>query len=122
MDTAILIAEIKLREAKENLKAARMEVQKSCEHPDEEVVEGKYEPCSYANATPPFRVCKLCGYAEQGWGCGYWKLGHGLYSIPIVSRSEAFEFVSGGIIRQDQLSEVRYDRKDHDTLWEMLNQ
>lgn len=117
---AILEAEAEVEAARGKLKLARRTAQKGCEHPQEEIVEGEYVSDSWGhNHTPPFRVCKLCGYAEEGWHCGYWKLGAGVYSgVKKLPRQKAREFVKGPIHAQEVLCEIRYDRMDEDKLWE----
>lgn len=50
-------------------------MQARCKHPHASVYEVDYEPMNYLPSMPPFRVCTKCGYAEEGWGCGYKKLG-----------------------------------------------
>lgn len=77
---------------------------KKCKHPESEIVEGEYistGPYSHdwdgECATPPFRVCKICGFAEQGWGCGYKVLAPNNYHIPTIKRSKAMKYVIGGI-------------------------
>lgn len=53
----------------------RAKVQLECSHP--QVLEGDYRPSSSSNfADPPFRVCCTCGFAEEGWSCGYTALGN----------------------------------------------
>jgi hypothetical protein len=43
-----------------------------CPHPSEKIIELPYEKSSgYFNASPPVRICKDCGLAEEGWGSGY---------------------------------------------------
>ena len=53
-----------------------LRVQRECQHPEEHVVEAPYEEDQFGGCrhSAPFAVCTLCGYSEQGWGCGYWKL------------------------------------------------
>ncbi len=87
-----------------------------CSHPSDGCVEGEYEPgTGWGYARPPFAVCTACGYAEVGWGCGYWRLGgRGKRLIP---RVEARRLVRGTIKTQDQLSAVRYDRAPLENLW-----
>ncbi len=53
----------------------------SCDHPLEAIRELPY------NANPlfpekPWLVCTKCGYAEQGWYCGYKRLKHAEYKNP----------------------------------------
>jgi hypothetical protein len=60
-----------------------------CLHRD--IVEGKILILETGSCMPPFRVCRTCGYAEQGWGCGYKNLaGAATASMP---RGEALELV-----------------------------
>lgn len=70
---------------------------KTCEHPISYVLQGKWKPNDavyFNNGEPEFRVCTICGYAEEGWGCGFQKLGQHLYSeIKEVSREEAQKYV-----------------------------
>ena len=48
---------------------ARVKIQLACPH--REVVEADYWPSDYGHSMPPFRVCVVCGFSEEGWGCGY---------------------------------------------------
>ena len=83
-----------------------------CTHPVEHIIEGNYIPDNSwggGHATPPFRVCTICGYAEEGWGCGYYKLGPGVYDekiIRTVKRREAEKFVTRRW-SQEQMSKAR---------------
>ena len=61
--------------------------------------------------TPPFRVCMECGYAEQGWGCGYWKLDHVPYD-EVAEQRNAIKYVLGRVHSQEELSERFSRRKD----------
>lgn len=68
--------------------------QENCVHPLYSVVEGKYKASTYhTTADAPFRVCRDCGYAEEGWGCGYDKLHRNNHDIPEMNRDEARKFV-----------------------------
>lgn len=79
----------------------------NCEHPLESIVEGAYIPLGPSShdwdrecATPPFRVCKECGYAEKGWGGGYKVLTKGYKlddMIPTIKRYEAERFIVGQV-------------------------
>lgn len=64
-----------------------------CKHPVSSVVEGEYKEFHYLNSCPPFRVCKDCGYAEEGWGCGYNKLDYYKVLVPTVQRDYAEKYV-----------------------------
>ncbi len=45
-------------------------LQLKCEH--KRIVEAPYSSDSVCiSASPDFRVCLDCGFAEEGWGCGY---------------------------------------------------
>ena len=53
---------------------ALLTLQKSCGHPEHAQVEADYYSDGTGFSLPPFAVCTLCGYNEQGWGAGYWRL------------------------------------------------
>jgi hypothetical protein len=59
-------------------------------------------------------VCLRCGYAEEGWHCGYWKLHRGVFGkigggpIRSMTRENGHKHVRGGIMTQSKLSEIRY--------------
>ena len=86
----------------------RVEMQRRCKHPHAAIVEGEYRPPTYFSAMPPFRVCKRCGYAEQGWHCGYTYLAPDDYSMVAIDRDEAFKFVVGVV--HDNHVDVRFGR------------
>ena len=107
------IYKLKEERSKMSLKIDQLEaiLMTKCPHPFEAVREGSYS-ASYST-TPPMRVCTDCGYAEEGWGCGYWKLDvdwtlHN--AIPKLEREEAFKFVRK-FWTQDALSAVRFHKK-----------
>ena len=86
--------------------------QNGCKHRATSIREAKWVPSSYNDGMGlrPFRVCIDCGYAEEGWGCGYWKLGK-VSSCMELERDEALEYVVGDVISQDELNNKRYDKK-----------
>jgi hypothetical protein len=56
--------------------------------PHEHTVEADYVPDPYGHhPDPPFRVCRVCGFSERGWGCGYQVLTRP--AVP-VSREDAY--------------------------------
>lgn len=58
----------------------------ACPHKREYIIE--------ARRTPPYRVCMYCGYAEEGWGCGYSLLLPLVYSgVPRWGEWDAWNFV-----------------------------
>jgi len=79
--------------------------QSACKHPADQILEGPYQDGYFTQ--PPFRVCKLCGYAEEGWHCGYWKLRDST-EVGSVSREYAMKYVINGIIPQSELSKKRF--------------
>jgi hypothetical protein len=90
--------EKELKQAGENYEEARVQAQISCEHP--KIVEGNYlPPSSVSNGYAPFRVCRDCGYSEEGWGSGYSFLTRGdkqdELEIPTIDRGRAYEFRRG---------------------------
>lgn len=95
---AAIDAEIQdLREVRE---AIILKAQNECPHPKEEILEGE--------GSPPFHVCKLCGYAEEGWYCGYWKLE--CRNAPRLSHREAFKYVLR-FINNSKLADLRFSRE-----------
>lgn len=52
--------------------ALQIEFMATCPH--NTIIEGSFRDCIHGSADPPFRVCVTCGYAEEGWGAGYWRL------------------------------------------------
>lgn len=83
-----------------------------CVHPISHIVEGEYSPDDYGwgSADPPFRVCTICGYAEEGWGCGYWKLAPRIYDIKPISRNKAYTYVTKGVLSQEKLSNLKFKK------------
>lgn len=77
-------------------------VQSECAHPVELVREAHFVEGIIIDRRP-FRVCIDCGYAEEGWGCGYRKLHGSNYKIPMVEQEDARSYVLGGIISQKEL-------------------
>jgi hypothetical protein len=98
-----------LREVTANRKQRIAEIQDSCTHPFEYIREGMWrEGSSGYSSIPEFRVCTLCGYSEEGWGCGFWKLAYHGQEIPKLSRESAIKFVKDGIQRQDEMNKKRF--------------
>ena len=100
----------------EELEILLAEIQAACGHPEAEIVEGGYRASRWEEvcADPPFRVCRRCGYSEPGWGCGYFKLYPNNYHIPHMDRNEAWKFIRGGLMTQEQkdrLFRARWDRE-----------
>ena len=85
----------------------------NCKHPIEEVIEGDYESTMFSTWAP-FRVCKICGYAEEGWGSGYTRLHGNVYSHDIlceVKRRYAEKFVIKKFSQNDQYV-MRYPARE----------
>lgn len=77
------------------------EVQSTCPHPEESIREGDMDQ-RFGATVPPFRVCVECGYAEQDWHIGYWKLAPQTYSgIPRLSPDEAQKYVARFFTQED---------------------
>lgn len=85
-------------------------MQEKCKHPVEEWFEIPYKPCDYGHSSPELRVCKLCGYAEEGWGCGFWKL-DGYFEVPKISRNRAHKDYILKLYSQSDLNELRFLNK-----------
>ena len=56
------------------------------------------------------RVCMLCGYAEEGWGCGFWKLRYNYEPVVKLPRELLFQKYVKKFWTQDMLNEVRFDK------------
>lgn len=79
------------RKVYERLERQRVEVQLACTHPW--IIEAPYAPSrGWLRASPEFRVCRTCGFTEQGWGCGFQILRH---HHERLSREEAGVFRVG---------------------------
>ena len=87
-----------------------LNMQAACKHPADDILEVPYEQDSLGGSyhTRPFRVCKLCGLAEQGWGCGYWKLKAFGEEIPRISREKARRDYVLKFYDQEDLSKLRH--------------
>lgn len=112
----MLLKKEAFEKAEKEYEDSRILAQSTCEHPS--ILEGNYhsDTSGLCLHQPPFRVCYDCGYAEEGWHCGYSFLTHGSYGedelrIPQIDRDRAREFVRGRIIRNDDHTEVRLGRK-----------
>lgn len=91
-------------------KALVQQAQAACPHPKHDVREGRYVG-GYCTR-PPFRVCTHCGYAEQGWGAGYWKLPSD-YDVAELPREVAYRYVVGGVVSQEDMMGPEHDRYGH---------
>jgi len=106
--------------AKAHYERIRQQEQDKCEHPEQVIVEGKAKPgdtwtigCgggTYSTWKPPFRVCRACGYAEEGWGSGYWKLGS-TPRVPEIERAEAKKLILGRALTQRDLYKLEYPHR-----------
>jgi hypothetical protein len=99
----------RIEDLEKKREAALGKLQSECKHPIGEVIEAHYRQAGYFGPMPPFRVCKSCGYAEDGWGCGYWKLRNNENCLE-VSRDYAQKYILGGINTQNEMNEKRYNR------------
>jgi len=102
--------EAKLKELASQKEAAVLALQERCKHPRELAIDGVSVPSHFGGMLfRPFRVCRLCGYAEEGWGAGYWKLSKEPGSpatnstIPELSHDEAWKHVRT-FVTQDQMA------------------
>lgn len=76
-------------------------MQSACEHPKEHVIEEAWARNDWGNSRPPFRVCKLCGYSEEGWGSGFKKLNYGFgEDVPTLPYNKARQYQIGPMVRQ----------------------
>lgn len=87
-----------------------LDIQDKCNHPVDSILEMPYKPSThFFHATPNARVCCQCGYAEEGWGCGFWKLNTAT-KVPEVDRSHAMQFYVLKMYSQKELSELRFKK------------
>lgn len=81
------------------------QTQEVCPHPIEQVIQGRYAPETYFSYyKSPFRVCKKCGYAEDGGGF--------YYRLPqdrVVEIEEAMSFVRGRVLSREALDKIQRD-------------
>ena len=86
-------------------------MQEECDHPVEEWLETPHKPQGYITyASGPIRVCKLCGYAEEGWGCGFWKLEDYDLDIPQIKRDTAHQNFILKLYTQRDLNAIRFKK------------
>lgn len=84
-------------------------MQDNCKHPEESLLESKSIPSSFGGTLfRPLRVCRLCGYAEEGWGAGYWKISNTYSELPVVSREVAWRFVRKFVSQEEMMRLGRY--------------
>ena len=69
------------------------QLQSECNH---SVIAETGHTISTFSTNPPGRICKVCGYEEEGWGCGYKKL----YKEPLRQ------------INRDKFNQLRYPTHD----------
>lgn len=78
------LGELRIQKTAVDSTIRRMELAmvKTCVHPKERIREFREDRCA------PWTVCLECGYAEEGWGVGGWKLPSGYIDhMPIPSIS-----------------------------------
>ncbi len=77
-----------IKDLKQKRRKLINEFQNKCPHPVDSIVESQK-----AYRGRPIRVCTICRYAEEGWGCGYAKLApkiYGSFNIKQVSIEESY--------------------------------
>lgn len=95
---------------KDDREARLLELQAGCDHPVDDIFEVDYRDGGILfSATPPFRVCRKCGYAEEGWHCGYWKLDT-REEVPTISREKARRDYVLKFYTQEQMNEERFKK------------
>lgn len=76
-----------------------------CKHPIQWVHELKYTDSGDGR---PWLICTDCGYTEEGWGCGYYKLKHAdTHKQARISFEDWLE-IRTVVMSQNALSEVRF--------------
>jgi hypothetical protein len=110
--------EAELKKLTAQKEAAILALQNQCKHPKELSLDGDSVDSHFGGVLfRPMRVCRLCGYAEEGWGAGYWKLSKESgypatgATIPSLSHDEAWKHVRT-FVTQDQMTHLgRYGEK-----------
>lgn len=73
----------------------------ACEHP--------VEHCLEAPGSPGFIVCRDCGYAEELWRCGPWRLQHAAYGrAPRAYEVEARKLIRAFLPQHQMEAEGRF--------------
>ena len=93
------------------------QLQAECDHPLAEVREIDYVPSKYGSTILPYRLCLRCGYAEEGWGCGYWRLCNSKIALekgdpPGMKREESRKYIRT-FLSQRQMSEMRFQEEEY---------
>ena len=102
---------IERKKLDERIETLSTKLMSKCPHSFEALREADSASSSFG--TPPFRVCIDCGLAEEGWGCGYRKLGGGCYSgIPTLPRDAARKYVRRYKSQRDMYREDYPERFD----------
>ena len=98
MRAAYMRAKKKIQEDRAKLETKRIELQLACPHSDLMEVDYRSDPFGGHNHSPPWRVCKDCGFAEEGWNCGYQVL-RTRNEVPRVTRELGMSFLEGVVHR-----------------------
>jgi hypothetical protein len=96
-----------LRAEAEQLMLASIE---ACDHPREALVRGDSVAYVMGSAFSPFLVCRRCGYAEEGWGAGTWRIKANEWDsdIPRLDRDQAWRLVRCWVTQNDMERLGRY--------------
>ena len=87
--------------------------------PHKHILEAPYEKNTYIASYPPFRVCQDCGYAEEGWGCGFGNLQtkEGRLILEIANREDAEKFIrwrtNNSSLWEWKFKQTQPDREGH---------
>lgn len=92
----------------EKVDRLRGQLMAECSHPIESVVQAPLFELYGGDCLPPFRVCTLCGLAEDTWGCGAHYLAPGFYGkLSPISREEAYGITLFSLTDDDYYSRLR---------------
>jgi hypothetical protein len=84
-------------------------MQSECPHPTSELLEVPFYDRGWLGSDSPMRLCKACGLAEEGWGCGYWRLERRDVDLPRIERFSAFTYVLR-FYSQEEMNKLRFRR------------
>ena len=102
LDSRLIVATNRLEGAKREYDRVCREVVLSCTHP-------KIAECR--EISPPWRVCRVCGLTEEGWGCGYKVLAGDSDEITSIHRYRMLNIRTVSLFQRDQ-GETLVERVD----------
>ena len=105
---SVKLADHKILTLKRRRERMILDFQKKCKHAHLNLREASPRHSVFLSTLAPFRVCVACGLAEEGWGCGYFKLkSTEKRGVAQLTREEARKYAVLGVKSQNDLAEER---------------